>query len=540
MKKAFVIVRVSAEDQLKGYGPEVQWEDDVLPAAPLLDLEVSETYRRVIQESATGWERAKFEVAVREALSLYSRGVISALLFPRVDRETRFIFGSMPLLAEVIRTGLQVYFAREKLALDPGDPESIERYLSKATQAQAYVQTMKLNTSRAKRKLLREGKLPQGTGVGIYGYTWDRVAKKRVIKADEAEIVKEIFTRVAYGQSLVSIARDLNGRAIPTKSSKEGERKHWHSLTLKRMVGNTAYFGKTYFGVTSRLNKSKTIIQPQDKWSLLEDVTPAIISEELSRQANAQLDKPKVRIGRPKYEYLLRNHAFCGICGKPLVGHCLNKKYRYYQCSNARPYENHGKKCNARYIRADDLEEIVWNKTQIVLSNPGLILGQLCDKTDQNNIDSLDIEIRQLELAMNNYRLRRSNLLEAMELGEFEKDEILDRLNNIKRLSHEDETKLNDLRKTRENIASLANARIKINELYERVLDNLQNATPEIKALALDALDVKVISRNLDDLEIQGVIPLELASPTTARTSASLFRCRYIYTNDNGYALSRS
>jgi len=527
MNNAFVIVRVSAEDQLKGYGPDVQWEDDILPVAPSLGLTVSETYRRVIQESATGWERTKFEAAVREALALHSQGDITALLFPRVDRETRFIFGSMPLLAEVVKSGLQVYFAREKLALDPGDPESIERYLSKATQAQAYVQTMKVNTSRAKRKLLREGKLPQGTGVGIYGYIWDRVAKRRIIQAEEAEIVKEIFTRVATGQSLISIARNLNERHILTKGSTDENRKHWHSLTLRRIVKNPSYIGKTYFGVTSRLNKSKTITHPSDKWILLENVTPAIVSEELFQQANAQLDKPKVRNGRPKYEYLLRNHAFCGTCGKPLVGHCLNKKYRYYQCSNARPYENHGKKCNALYIRADDLEEIVWNKTQNVLSNPELILGQLADTTDQRNIDSLDNEIRQLEQAMNNYKLRRSHLLEAMELGEFEKDEILDRLNNIKRLQQEDETKLNDLRKTRENITSLANAKIKINELYERVLDNLQNATPEIKALALDALDIKVIAKSLDVLEIQGVIPLELAStpensylPTTARTSA--------------------
>jgi hypothetical protein len=42
-------------------------------------------------------------------------------------------------------------------------------------------------------------------------------------------------------------------------------------------------------------------------------------------------------------------------------------------------------------------------------------------------------------MALQNYEQRRSNLLEAMELGEFEKDEILDRLNNIKRLRHEDE-----------------------------------------------------------------------------------------------------
>ena len=366
-----------------------------------------------------------------------------------MDRETRFVFGSFPLLTEVVRSGLRVYFAREKLLLDPNDPESVERYLNKATQAQAYVQTMKANTSRAKRRLLREGKLPQGTGVGIYGYSWDRSTKKRIIKTDEVEVVKEIFTMVATGHSLVSIARRLNERCIPTKGSNNGERKHWHSLTIRRMVKNPSYIGKTYFGVTSRLSKSKTVTHPQDEWILLEKVTPAIINEELFHQANAELDKPKVRTGQPKHEYVLRGHAFCAICSKPLVGHCLNKKYRYYQCSNARPYENSGKKCQALYIRADDLEDMVWSKTRDVLSNPNIVLGELAETSENASLDSLDTEIKELEKTLHNYERRRSNLLEAMELGEFKKDEILDRLNTIKRLRHEDEVKLNDLVKTR-------------------------------------------------------------------------------------------
>ena len=54
MKKAFTIIRVSGKDQLKGNGPDAQWEDDVLPNAPGLELEVNEEYRRVIQESASG------------------------------------------------------------------------------------------------------------------------------------------------------------------------------------------------------------------------------------------------------------------------------------------------------------------------------------------------------------------------------------------------------------------------------------------------------------------------------------------------------
>ena len=46
-----------------------------------------------------------------------------------------------------------------------------------------------------------------------------------------------------------------------------------------------------------------------------------------------------------------------------------------------------------------------------------------------------------------------------MELGEFKKDKILDRLNTIKRLRHEDEIKMNDLVKTREHLTSLSNAK---------------------------------------------------------------------------------
>lgn len=516
---AFVIIRVSAEDQLRGYGPDVQWEDDILPVALELDLTVSETYRRVIQESATGWERTKFEAAVREALTLYHQGDISALLFPRVDRETRFVFGSFPLLAEVVRSGLLVYFAREKLLLNPSDPESVERYLNKATQAQAYVQTMKANTSRAKQRLLRDGKLPQGTGLGLYGCSWDRTAKKRTIKTDEADVVKETFMMVATGQSPVSIARKLDERGIPTKGSKNGERKHWHSLTIRRMIRNPAYMGKTYFGVTSRLSKSKTVTHPRDKWILLEDVTPAIVSEELFNQANAQLDKPKIRTGRPKHDYVLRGHAFCAICGRPLVGHCLNRKYRYYQCSNARPYENSATKCRALYIRADDLEETVWSRTREVLSNPDIILGRLVETSDKASLDSLGTEIGGLENTLRNYERRRSNLLEAMELGEFSQDEILDRLNNVKRLRRENESQLNDLIKTRDHLIGLSNAKLKLSELYNRVLENLLHSTSETRKLAFDALDIRVYASR-DTTEIRGVIPLELALPTTAQTSA--------------------
>jgi hypothetical protein len=89
-------------------------------------------------------------------------------------------------------------------------------------------------------------------------------------------------------------------------------------------------------------------------------------------------------------------------------------------------------------------------------------------------------------------------------------------LNNLRRLRHEDEEKLDDLLKVRDNLNILTDSKIKLDQLYERVIENLQCCTSEMKRLALDALDIKVYA-NTDTVQIQGVIPLEL--PTTAQTS---------------------
>jgi hypothetical protein len=71
---------------------------------------------------------------------------------------------------------------------------------------------------------------------------------------------------------------------------------------------------------------------------------------------------------------------------------------------------------------------------------------------------------------------------------------------------------------------SKANAKVKLSELYERVVENLQHSTPEIKVLALDAMDIKVYARGTDVVEIHDVIPLELALPTMGMSAIPCVR----------------
>jgi site-specific DNA recombinase len=352
-------------------------------------------------------------------------------------------------------------------------------------------------TMRGKQACLKQGRLPQGTGIGIYGYTWDKEAKKRKVNQFEAAIVGEIFKRAAQGDSLLSISKTLNDNGVPSKG-----KKLWHTLTIRRMIRNTVYIGQTHY-----------------KDTMLPDISPAIVTEDMFQAANAQLDKPKLRTGKAKNEYLLRNHIFCAVCQRPMVGHCLNRKYRYYQCSNARPYENQTTKCQWRYVRANDTEEIVWAKVKEVLSNPDIILKQLTEASEAGELSTIEAEIKELERTLRAYEHRRSNLLKAMELGEFDSDEVLDRLNNLKHARAEDEARLNILVKARDNLTGLANATIKLNQIYDQVLTNLDNCDNETKRLALDALDIKVYA-GADKLEIRGVLPLELYLPTIAQTSA--------------------
>ena len=524
MKKAFTIIRVSGEDQLKGYGPDVQWEYDIVPMAPELDLEVSEYYRRTLQESAIGWDRAKWEAAVREALAIFNKGEIQALMFPRVDRETRFVAGSFPLLVEIIRAGLEVYFGREKFRLDLNDSESVEKYMNKAVQAQQYAETTTQNTMRGKHISASKGNLPQGTGRGLYGYKWDKEAKKRVSIEFESRVVNKIFTMLADGKTRHEVAITMNRQAIPSKTGGM-----WHARTIENLATNTAYIGLTYWGKTRGSQKTKQLRQPRKDWVALPEITPPIISEELFDYVQTELQKTKdLRKGRKQNDYLLIRHIVCGHCGSSLVGHCLNHKYRYYQCRGASATYTRERICDARYVRADPLETLVWGKIRGILQYPQVIMAEFRRQTDeQRNVlgdAHLDQDIAKLQRRIKGYANAEISLIALHE--EVTRDYVLDEVNRLKHDREADERQLTEFRKTKQQLTRLNEAEINLSEFHNRVHKNLINCTFDDKRLALKMLDIRV-TVTCDQVEITGTIPIDITTtsssqglPTIEQTSA--------------------
>jgi len=83
----------------------------------------------------------------------------------------------------------------------------------------------------------------------------------------------------------------------------------------------------------------------------------------------------------------------------------------------------------------------------------------------------------------------------------------------------------------RDKITSLTNVKIIFNEVYEHIIDNIQNTTTG-KRLDSDHQDIKVITSH-ETVGISGVIPIELALPTTAKTSGCLLSWVYNYIHDS-------
>jgi site-specific DNA recombinase len=311
----------------------------------------------------------------------------------------------------------------------------------RGTFAQIEAEKIRERTMRGKLARVNEGRLPQGTGIGIYGYDWDNTTGKRTIIEDQANIVQKVFTMALQGLSFNQIAIQLNKQGIKSKSGSL-----WHPLTIRRMVNNQAYIGNTYYGMSRRVGKTKVVAQPKESWILLRDITPPIITGETFKLTQEAIAKAKLsRPIKPNAAYLLTSFIKCSKCGSAVVGTTLNGKYRYYKCRGATPTATRGKICDAGYIKAQDLESSVWHKVMEMLSSPLTLLRTLINENqDQSRkiIESLNKDIDKLRKNLNAYPRKEKNLYDLLTSEAVTKDYVLDAVNNLKKERLNDERQL--------------------------------------------------------------------------------------------------
>ncbi|NVM21757.1 MAG: hypothetical protein HWN68_08255, partial [Desulfobacterales bacterium] len=158
--------RCSSKPQVDKYGPGVQIAQAGEGAKhfPKGELKLLPELSIFIQEPASGWVRKRWEDAMDNILELFRQGKIQVVVFPRVNRETRFLAGSFGKLMEMVRSGLLVYFAQERLLLDPEDTQSIQAYTIEAIKAQGFIDALKRDCLPARADAAERGEIPSGFG----------------------------------------------------------------------------------------------------------------------------------------------------------------------------------------------------------------------------------------------------------------------------------------------------------------------------------------------------------------------------------------
>ena len=376
-------------------------------------------------------------------------------------------------------------------------------------------------TMRGKEKLARDGRYP--IGPKILGYDYDRDNKVRTINEEEAAIVRRIFQWTLEGVSRYRIAIRLNDEGIRTKKGKK-----WRQGGVKRIVENVAYTGRHYYGryrhrkVDPKVagKKREVTEKPLSEAFLIENFTPRIISPELFEAAQERVRERAPRFRRKGTRYLLTGFVRCGLCGGSVVGSSIMRGKRHYRCSDAKKTETTPASCKAGYIRADELEQIVWNLVVEAIRSPEVLASEIRKHVTMGT-GNLEEERTKLRREIQDLKAQQARLLEQRQKDFIDQEILESRIVPVKILCDEKERSLTVLDEQRRKKDDAEAAEARIVEFCERVSEGLEDTSPDRKRATLAAFQTKVQATRADLQVTVTVDPCVAIStrPSTFRVS---------------------
>ena len=213
-----------------------------------------------------------------------------------------------------------------------------------------------------------------------FGYKKDPKDKNHLIPDEEtAPIVTSIFQRSAAGKSCITIAQELSneGAVTPLKyralyrdnftdAGAARATDYWNYTTVKRIIKNEVYLGKTVLGKTRKvsLKSKKKISVPKEDWVVTEGTHIPLVDQ-------MTFDKAQFNLGKGSRDYRQYDHvrksifggiAICSLCGYSLCSSGTvykgeREKYWFLSCNHkSKRFEN---PCQGVNIKYSDLLELV-------------------------------------------------------------------------------------------------------------------------------------------------------------------------------------
>ena len=403
-------------------------------------------------------------------------GLFDAVWCLSPDRLARVYAYQVLVLDELARFGVGVHFT-DAPDFAPGDPQAT--LLTQVQGVIAEYEKAKIAERYRRGKLFRARAGEITTWKTAYGYR--RVARSAAtgpahleIYEPEAAVVRRIFASRAAGTTVREICRMLNADRVPSPTGKPT----WPHSTLSRLLRNEAYVGRVYFNRTEsvpdrRPGRARQV--PRDRADWIRIDCPRIVTEEMFEAAGrAAVDNTRWSPRRAEPgQWLLKGLVKCGVCGVGTNCHKMRGRngtwHRYYYCRNHDPLRAGGQdhRCPERNIRADALDEFVFDQIKQALLQPDLLLTG--EHTVALTAPVPDDQLLAAELTRLNRKVdaadaEKRRLVDLYQAGLIELSELQQRAADVAARHRE-------LQAKRSNLADQRTALARGNQVHRRVHD---------------------------------------------------------------------
>ena len=305
------------------------------------------------QKSATLiTKRKKFLYIIEKA----KQGYFNILLFKDSKRFSRNIEDFLKLIEELKRLGVYVVFISEGVSSENATREQLAMLgmMSEAHSNGLHHSVMNAKLINMNRDA---GRIPPNT----FGYDKPAVRDSSIayINEKEAELIREMFTRLANLEGYTSISDDWKARGI---KSKRGNL--INSVNIKRMARNKLYIGILEQHRSQKQDvRSKRVKTDQSEWIVKNRPDLQIVDTELFykvqeimdyRRDNGSYNNPAETIKNR----MLTGKITCQQCGKYYVRVIGRSGVKYFACAGHKQWKRFDReeRCsNSVTLRQDEL-----------------------------------------------------------------------------------------------------------------------------------------------------------------------------------------
>ena len=449
----------------------------------------------VLRDTASGFTLER--PGIERVRALAASGQVDVVLAHALDRLSRKQTHVAILVEEMEQHDVTLRFVTEDFENTATGQllRSVKAFAAEFEREKIAERTMRGKVERA-----RSGRLPQGTGRGMYGYVYDPSTGKRTVVAEQAKVVLRLFTEFATGCSIIGLCNALNDEGTPTFAGGQ-----WSPATVFHLLQHEAYTGRTLYRktkVTPRKGSRPRRVEPRDEadWIEVPGATPEVVPREMFDAVQLRLRDPeRLRSGRRKWDYLLSGRVRCRECGRAMVGQTQHQKYRYYRCRAAFAGPKHDR-CDSKYVRADRLEDAVRAAATAVLSRPEIVMAEIRRQSaaagsPRNEAARTKQRLRELEA-------QRGRLLRLFQLGEIDEPHLRRETVLIRA---EQERLAEQAPPVMATVPELPDSK-GLRAMCDAIREWVNSAEGDDMNLLLDALQIRV-DASRDGSELRGVIP---------------------------------